>query len=107
MIGFPYEYGDVLTPENARKNWKEYSPVVFRIGMFALITYAAPAVAKDTNPNLSPNSDTQVCPQNNQPTLSDVFSSLAVGAACAAAASGAGPIGWIVCGLVIVANIYK
>lgn len=107
MIGFPYEYGDVLTPENARKNWKEYSPVVFRIGMFALITYATPAVAKDTNPNLSPNSGTQVYPQNNQPALSDVFSSLAVGAACAAAASGAGPIGWIVCGLVIVANIYK
>ncbi|MCK7490137.1 MAG: hypothetical protein MZU79_08575 [Anaerotruncus sp.] len=105
MIGFPFEYGDGLTLENARKNWKEYSPVVFRIGMVALITYATPAVAKDTNPG--PNSGTQVCTQNNQPSLSDVFSSLAVGAACAAAASGAGPIGWIVCGLVIVANIYK
>jgi len=107
MIGFPFEYGDGLTPENACKNWKEYSPVVFRIGMVALITYAMPAVAKDTNPSPSPNSGTQVCPQNNQPSLSDVFSSLAVGAACAAAATGAGPIGWIVCGLVIVANIYK
>jgi hypothetical protein len=105
MIGFPYEYENFLTPEKARRNWKEYSPVVFGIGMFALVTYPTPAVAKNTS--LSPNWCTQVYPQNNQPPLLGVFSSLAVGAACVAVASGAGPLGWIVCGFIVFTNIYK
>jgi hypothetical protein len=100
--GYPYDYGDSLSTDEAHENWSAYSPVILCITMFAVMMHSVPSFADPMDVCFQPQQGA-----NNSPGLAKVFSSVDIRSACAAVVSSGGPVSWNVYGLVIAANVYN